>query len=658
MTVVSTKWDGFVERIAAPATGLVMLALQIGANATRDALFLSAFPVTSLPWFVAAAAVVSFPAALGAGAVLARLGPRVVVPTAFAASGALFVSETALLPAQPAASAVLLYFHATVLGAIVISMFWSLLNERFDPHSAKRLFARVAGAATLGAVLGGLGAERIAAVLSVRALLIVLAAGSVLCVAGVLLIGRGGERVPADRDPDRAANGWAALLRAPYLRGIGVVAALAAVVGTLCDYVLKADVSARVVGGVSLIRFFGIFYAATGMAAFLVQAFLAPTLLNRLRIGGTLSVHPAVVGVSGLLAVVAPAPWRGIILRSADVTARHSIFRTGYELLFTFLPEATKRSAKPTIDVGLDCAGNWMGAAIVFLLIRLAPAHSLTAVTLAAVAAAAVELLAASRLRLGYARELEQRLVDQRAQLPHVTHYSFNQLTIFGPSTEELVLEPSAANVARGDPLGAARAALRSTNPSRVRAALRQAEREPRLVADVIPLLGRKDLVDDVARALRAHLPGAASQLAETLTDPGTPEVVRRRLPLILRSCSSKPALDGLVKGLSDSSFTVRLRCGRALLQMTAADATLVVPPEIARAAAERELDTGQGDDRSTLHVFDLLALVYDRATMAVARGAYERGGPQMRGTALTYLETILPRPLFAKLERRMTGQG
>jgi hypothetical protein len=660
MSVASARQDGFVERIAAPATALVMLALQIGANATRDALFLSVFPVTMLPWFVGGAAVVSFPAAVGVGALLARLGPRRLVPAGFAASGALFATEAALLPAEPAASAVLLYLHATVLGAIVISTFWSLLNERFDPYAAKRLFARVAGAATLGAVLGGLGAERIAATLSAWALLIVLAAGSVLCVAGVLVIGRGGEWVPAGRDRDRKAGGWAALVGAPYLRGLAVVAALAAVVGTLCDYVLKADVSAQLTGGAPLIRFFGVFYAATGMVAFLIQAFLAPALINRLRIAGTLGVHPAVVGLAGLLAIVVPSPWRGIVLRSADVTARHSVFRTGYELLFTFLPEATKRSAKATIDVGLDCAGNWLGAAVVFLLTRLVPAHALTAVTAAAIAAAAAEFVATWRLRTGYVRELEQRMAGHGAQLPHVTHYSFNQLTIgLDYSTAELAFDPASdPAAARGDPLAAARATLRSENPARVRMALRRAEHEPRLIDAVVPLLARKELVDDVARALRAHLPGAARQLADALTNPGTAEVVRRRLPLVLRSCASQEALDGLVQGLSDQSFSVRERCARALLQMTGANPALVVPPAIARAAAERELDTGSGDKRSIVHVFDLLALVYDRATMALARAAYEQGGAQARGTALTYLETTLPRPMFVKLEKRMMGQS
>ena len=54
--------------------------------------------------------------------------------------------------------------------AAAVSAFWSLLNERFDPHSAKALMARVAAAAAFGGLAGGVGAERVAALMSQGAL--------------------------------------------------------------------------------------------------------------------------------------------------------------------------------------------------------------------------------------------------------------------------------------------------------------------------------------------------------------------------------------------------------------------------------------------------------------------------------------------------------
>ena len=113
----------------------------------RDGLFLSLFPVQSLPYFMAGAAVLAIAASQLSGRLLARLGPVRVAPALVASNAALFLVEWFLLGWQPRAAAVLLYVHTGVLGGIAISSFWSLLNERFDPHSAKPLMARVAAAA-------------------------------------------------------------------------------------------------------------------------------------------------------------------------------------------------------------------------------------------------------------------------------------------------------------------------------------------------------------------------------------------------------------------------------------------------------------------------------------------------------------------------------
>ena len=150
-------------RSLAPIVAAALVAQQVASNAGRDALFLTHFDVTTLPWFVAGAAALSLPAAVASGRLLARLGPVRVLPWLLAASGALFLLEWGLLAPLPRAAATILYLHNAILGGIAISAWWSLLNERFDPHSAKPLMAKVAGAATFGGLLGGLGAERVGA---------------------------------------------------------------------------------------------------------------------------------------------------------------------------------------------------------------------------------------------------------------------------------------------------------------------------------------------------------------------------------------------------------------------------------------------------------------------------------------------------------------
>ena len=139
--------------LVAPLTAAALIAQQVASNAVRDALFLTWFQVTSLPYFMAAAAVLAIPAAESSGRLLARFGPARVVPLILGVNSVLFLVEWSLLGAHPRVASGLIYVHASVLGAIGISAFWSLLNERFDPHSAKALMARVAAAAPLAAWL-------------------------------------------------------------------------------------------------------------------------------------------------------------------------------------------------------------------------------------------------------------------------------------------------------------------------------------------------------------------------------------------------------------------------------------------------------------------------------------------------------------------------
>ena len=104
---------------------------------------------------------------------------------------------------QPRAATVLLYVHSSVLGGIAISVFWSLLNERFDPHSAKALMARVAAAAAFGGFVGGVGAERIAALLPEGALLLALGLTGGACMVGAVLVGSGAPARESAREDVR-----------------------------------------------------------------------------------------------------------------------------------------------------------------------------------------------------------------------------------------------------------------------------------------------------------------------------------------------------------------------------------------------------------------------------------------------------------------------
>ena len=108
----------------------------------------------------------------------------------------------------------------------------------------------------------------------------------------------------------------------PLLRDLALVVVAGAVLATLVDYALKVEAVAAFGKGEPLVRFFGLFYAATAAAAFLLQVTLGSLVLGRIGLGGSVVSHPLAVGVAGLLAFLAPTPWRGILPRGLDVVVR------------------------------------------------------------------------------------------------------------------------------------------------------------------------------------------------------------------------------------------------------------------------------------------------------------------------------------------------
>jgi hypothetical protein len=224
-----------------------------------------------------------------------------------------------------------------------------------------------------------------------------------------------------------------------------------------------------------------------------------------------------------------------------------------------------------------------------------------------------------------------------------------------------------AARAAASDSVARTVADLRSRDPEAIRRALRQAEPvEAALVGHLVPLLARNELFLDVLRLLRRAAPRATGQLLDALLDHGQDAAVRRRIPRVLRASRTQRAADGLVEALADPDFEVRRQCALALARITEREPSLLVPRSAAFAAAVRELEAGaeawreDGEsagveerspdappltpsERGLAHVFTLLSLAVEREPLHIAHRALLGADSALRGTALEYLENVLP---------------
>jgi hypothetical protein len=208
------------------------------------------------------------------------------------------------------------------------------------------------------------------------------------------------------------------------------------------------------------------------------------------------------------------------------------------------------------------------------------------------------------------------------------------------------------------DPVVAAIAELRSGDGLRIRAALRDPPHDPLIIGALVQLLARDDLVRSVIPRLAAFGARAAGEMVSVLLDPATPDVIRRRLPLGLKSCASPIARDGLWTALGTFGFEIRLRCGRALLALTDEHPELLKSLPETLSLVERELASGGEPHLVREHVFNLLALTLDREPVRIAARAFTTDDVYVRGTALEYLETVLPARIFFAFQPLLAAAG
>ncbi|HET6837662.1 MAG TPA: hypothetical protein VFH24_06430 [Gemmatimonadales bacterium] len=681
---------------AAVAAATVIITLQLAGKATRDALFLSTFGVAALPPVVIIAAILSGFLAVVLARMMAQSRPARLVPRLFALSAVFLAVEWMIVGPARREVAVLVYLHLTAIGAILVSGFWAMVNERFDPRTARKAIGRITAGGSIGGLLGGLLPERVGSALPLTAMLPILALLQLLAAGLVLGVDHGGPSQPTGDDasttPEPVAAAGAVLRRSSYLTGLALLVALTSSAEGVLDYVFKARASAAAVSGEQLLRFFAGFYTVTALVGILIQVTALRPILGRLGIARSASLLPAGVSAGAVGAFLVPGLVPIMLVRGLEVVLRSSVFRAAYELLFTPVAPLEKRATKLLLDVGAARVGDVIGGTLIMGTLALAAGGTVRVLLGLTVVLSGIALLMAQRLHRGYVAALEGSIHRRAGDLPDPTEdnaaawlQTVGGFDLSGirsrlanytgspyspeppqpaPPTAPVVDETSLARAIRGGRSDAVRQALLDHHP--------RAEE----VESVIELLAWDAVAPAAIRALVDLAPANTRTLLHHLLDPNEDFAIRRRLINVLASCHSLEVFEGLFQALGDRRFEVRYRAGRALSRMADDIEGLVIDRERVLAVVLREMRVERGVwesrqlidvaeeetspmaaevlrnrfSRSLEHLFTLLSLIFPRETLRLAFHALHTEDPYLRGTALEYLETVLPESVWARL--------
>ena len=664
-------------------TAAVMMAWQWAGKTTRDSLFLSVFSPSALPAMMGGAAVASLlMAALNAG-LLRRFGPARVIPAGYLLGTALHAAEWILLPEFPRAVAIAVYVHVVALGSVLLSGFWALANERFDPREARQHFGQITAFGTLGTLAGGILAERVATLASTQSLLILLGVLQFACALALF------QFAPAKSLPKHADTPSfpEVISGAPYLLGLAALIMLAAMSASTLDFLFKAQAAMQFEKGASLTRFFAIFNTGTSLITFGVQVGFSRVWLRRFGPGRSVATLPMAVTGASLASIIAPGIVALTVSRAIELLLRGSLYRSGYELFYTPMPEAEKRSTKSVIDIGAERLGDGLAGASVQLLLVL-PAQAATVAILGFTAAlSAAGLWLALRLDRVYVKVLERGLA----------HHSINVAPSPGedPGTQSIAMSSSfatdqlftagsalrtAASIpppAPMDPALRILMELRSNDSARVLAALQKTDSlAPLAIPQVIQLLDRDEVAQAAYVALSQQGDRIAGQLVDALENPASSYNVRKRIPKVLASFQSRAAWEGLLAHLHDERFEVRTRCAKAMERILARRPEFrpnqdvifdIVREELSRtrrfARTHQQTDSARMEkavkeraSKSIAHIFTLLGLVLPPRPVRLAFRALQGGEGKLKGVALEYLDSILPRSLREELTAYFEG--
>lgn len=380
---------------------LTLFAFMAGhalLETARDALFLASLSARRLPWVYLAIAVV----ALGVGhrepTVVRRLSARNELSRWLVAAGVITAAFW-LFIGDDTWALYSLYIWSGVIVSLVVVRFWTVLAARFTVTQAKRVFPVIASGSVAGAIVGSGLARAATVVVEPRHLVLAAAVAFMSASAAPNLM-------DVQETHGRPRGQWSdlgevarAIRSRPYLLRVATMVLLATVTFTLVDFVFKS-VADEMVPAAELGAFFASTYLAINLLSLAVQLVLVAWLLGHFGLMTAVVFVPVVLLVSSLGFAVVGGLSAAVVLKTSDGGLRHSLYRTGAELLFVPLSDRLRGQVKGIIDV-LGQRGGQALASIVILMMLSTPVTTPAFAALACLTAAGW-LVVATSLREHY----------------------------------------------------------------------------------------------------------------------------------------------------------------------------------------------------------------------------------------------------------------
>lgn len=344
----------------------------------RDALGLEG-GADKLQWLFTATFVVMLLMVPLFGALVSRLPATRFVPLIYRLIALSMLVFGVLIANHSAPVAVgrVFFVWISIYNLFIVSIFWSVLVDRFSSEQGRRLFGFIAAGGTLGTFIGPLLAATMATRLGPVALTVaaaVLLESAVRCYRALLsrTASQSGSRwLDERRMGGSMLAGVTLILHSRYLMGLVLFMLLHTSAATLLYFEQGRIVAGSYADVASRTQFFAVVDLIVSALTLVFQLLLTAPLIRLIGIGGALVALPLATIVAFSAMALAPVPATVALAQGLRRAVEFAIVRPAREVLWTVVSREEKYKAKNVIETlvyrGGDAASGWLSAGLTAL---------------------------------------------------------------------------------------------------------------------------------------------------------------------------------------------------------------------------------------------------------------------------------------------------
>jgi len=354
------------------------VALGITGSAARDAYFLNMVDPDYLPlMFLAVAIVLTL-----AVAIYNRLSKnRDLIQTTTVSSLVFAISLVFIQNNLKGWVIPFLYVWVEVIILIIITQFWLLAADVFNPRQAKRLFSILGAGGALASIIIGSSIKYYVSLFGSENLLFVTIGflGVVILMANLIRPYRNINE-PKNRSTKKDEKQQSNKLFTPYIKSLAIIIGLAAIASVIIDYQFKMTAIAAFPNQDDLVNFFGKYYAITGIARIIIDLYITSRVLSRFGILIAILILPISLMIGSLGFLLSPILATVFLSKFSDQVFKFTLHNASIQLFWIPVKNTIKTKLKPIIEGSIRASLQGLSGVVIFIAVTIfnIPIHYLS----------------------------------------------------------------------------------------------------------------------------------------------------------------------------------------------------------------------------------------------------------------------------------------